>query len=248
MKFKTVNLRTLPPIAKDRFWEIDFLRGIAIILMLGFHWIVDLELLRGYQPSLNPFLLSSWQKATAILFLLLAGISLTLQRNNFEKTGKWNKALKRSALILGWSLLITLVTLLLFQEALIVFGVLHLIGVAVIISQPLLHLKTWNLLLGIIITGLGISLNFQRFSFPWLIWAGFIPDDFFSIDYFPLFPWFGVILIGVYLGNILYQNQTRKFTLKDPKSKVILWLCFLGRNSLKIYLLHQPLFIAILFL
>lgn len=262
-----------PRVARNRFWEIDFLRGCAIILMVGFHWMVDRNFLYGNSFGVSPLVLSLWQMVTAGLFLLLAGVSLTLHRDQPEKTVQivclsqqhcnlpprnvipWNlfrcnlwrhRNLWRGLIILGWGLLITVITRLFLPKEYIIFGILHLIGMAVLISQPLLHLKTWNLALGIMVIGLGIYLGSQRVPFPWLLWAGFIPDNFASIDYFPLFPWYGAVLIGIFLGNTLYGNERRNFTLKDPpQCKAIQWLCFLGRNSLLIYLIHQPVLLLL---
>jgi uncharacterized membrane protein len=250
------------PLARARFWEIDLLRGCAIILMLGFHWTVDQYLFRGVQPRLSPFVLSIWQMVTAGLFLLLAGVSLTFHRGhpeqqrrstggNFQRnrnTGRGSHW-RRGIIILSWGLLITVITRLFLPKDYIVFGILHLIGTAVFISQPLLNLKTWNLALGMIIIGLGIYFRQQRVTFPWLLWAGFIPEGFVSVDYFPIFPWYGVILIGIFIGKSLYGEQGRNFSLGEPpRCQAVQWLCLLGRNSLLIYLVHQPVLLLLLLL
>lgn len=250
-----------PPIARTRFWEIDFLRGCAIILMVGFHWTVDRYFLKGEQPWFSPLVLSLWQMVTAGLFLLLTGVSLTLRREPPEMSPPprrclWQclnfrrcRHLRRGMVILGWSLLITIITRFFLPQNYIIFGILHLIGSAVLLSQPLLNLKTWNLALGVMVIGLGIYLNHQRVTFPWLVWAGFIPEGFASIDYFPIFPWYGAVLIGIFTGKILYGDQGRNFSLNDqPSHKIVRGLCYLGRNSLTIYLVHQPVLLLFVFL
>ncbi|MCX6818607.1 MAG: heparan-alpha-glucosaminide N-acetyltransferase domain-containing protein, partial [Candidatus Aenigmarchaeota archaeon] len=64
--------------------------------------------------------------------------------------------------------------------------------------------------------------------------------------YFPILPWFGVILIGIFFGNKLYPNAKRSFNIIDlSKFRIIKLLSFLGRHSLFIYLLHQPVIIII---
>ncbi len=69
------------------------------------------------------------------------------------------------------------------------------------------------------------------------------------LDYFPILPWFGLVLVGIFLGNTLYRDYKRRFPIKDvsnhPISRAFI---FLGRNSLIIYLLHQPILIAVLYL
>jgi uncharacterized membrane protein len=249
------------PIARIRFWEIDFLRGCAIFLMVGFHWTVDRYFLKGYPPGVSPLLLSFWQIVTAGLFLLLVGISLTFKREpnavNFRTRGcpgTFNilrqHNLRRGMIILGWGLMLTLITRMFLPKEYIIFGILHLIGMAVLISRPLLNLKTWNLAFGVLVIGLGIYLNQWRVTFPWLLWAGLAPEDFASIDYFPVFPWYGVILVGIFLGTVLYGAQGRNFRCQDqpPPNKIVQGLCFLGRNSLLIYLVHQPVLLVLVLL
>jgi uncharacterized membrane protein len=74
-----------------------------------------------------------------------------------------------------------------------------------------------------------------------------MPENFVTFDYFPIFPWFGVTLLGIYFGNLFYENGKRQFTIKDmSNNSIIKFLTFLGRNSLFIYLGHQPLLIILL--
>lgn len=226
-----------------RFWEIDFLRGCAIILMLGFHWTVDCSMMTGQQPGFSTWLLSGWQVMTASLFLLLVGISLTLHRDSPEAP---RRHYRRGTVILGWGLLITAVTRWFLPKEFVVFGILHLIGLALLISGPLLKLKNFNLVLGMLVIGLGIYLNRLRVPFPWLVWAGFIPEGFVSVDYFPFLPWYGVILVGIYVGKVFYGDRKSKLPGNhEPKIKIVQWVCFLGRNSLLIYLIHQPVLLLI---
>jgi uncharacterized membrane protein len=86
-------------------------------------------------------------------------------------------------------------------------------------------------------------------DFPWLLWLGVVPNQFSTLDYFPLLPWFGVVLLGVFIGNGVYKNNTRVFQLKDYSHTIVVrGLCFLGRYSLIIYLLHQLIIVGLLYL
>ncbi|RLF77882.1 DUF1624 domain-containing protein, partial [Thermococci archaeon] len=69
-----------------------------------------------------------------------------------------------------------------------------------------------------------------------------------TLDYFPIFPWFGVFLLGTAVGGILYPNGQRKFNISNLDNPVIDFICFLGRNTLKIYVIHQPVFVGLLML
>lgn len=232
-----------------RFWEIDVLRGIAVILMIGFHWIEDQVLLLGLHLHLDPRLLDGWQKITAGLFLLLVGVSLALRRMKSNHSGYpllWGYV-RKGATILLWGAVITLTTRIYLTEGYVVFGVLHLIGLSVILSYPFLKLRYWNLVAGLVVFGVGTWLNRMEFPFTALVWAGFVPQNFYSVDYFPLLPWFGLVLIGIFMGNALYPNYSRKFIMADlGRSPAIKPLSFLGRHSLLIYLAHQPVLVGLI--
>ncbi|HZD43859.1 MAG TPA: heparan-alpha-glucosaminide N-acetyltransferase domain-containing protein, partial [Methanomicrobiales archaeon] len=67
-----------------------------------------------------------------------------------------------------------------------------------------------------------------------------------SIDYAPLFPWFGVVLIGLYLGGVLYPRGQRRFSVPEWKNPVGAFFALLGRNSLVIYMAHIPIILLII--
>jgi uncharacterized membrane protein len=111
-------------------------------------------------------------------------------------------------------------------------------------KTPLLEPTNWFTL-----CILGAYLKGFAFNFFWLSWLGFRPAQFYSVDYFPLLPWFGVVLMVIFFGNLLYSDYSRRFQLVDLSFfSGIKVLCFLGKHSLLIYLLHQPLIIAVLYL
>ena len=238
-----------------RFWEIDFLRGIAIFMMIIFHVVFDIDYFRNYNLVLPYNFWWYFARATATLFLTLVGISLTLSysRMRISRDKKFEriyiKYLKRGLKIFSWGLIITLITFVFLGEGTILFGILHLIGVSIIVAYPLLKFRTLNLLLGVFFILLGIWLSNFYVEHPWLIWLGLKTPNFYTFDYFPILPWFGVILIGIFLGNSFYSDYKRDFKLPDlSKNAVVRPICFLGRYSLIIYLIHQPLLIGILYL
>ena len=237
----------------ERFWEIDFLRGIAIFLMIVYHLVFDLNYYDLYRTNLNslPVLLFLYPISTS--FLLLVGISLTLSNSRARSTLSTQqiqgKFLKRGGGVFGLGLLITVVTWIYPHDGYIVFGVLHCIGLSIILAYPLIRFRTPALVLGILCIIIGVFLQTTvAVDFPWLLWLGFTPSHFSTLDYFPLLPWFGVVLIGVFLGNSLYQNNKRKFSLKDHSQFIVSrGVCFLGRHSLIIYLLHQLIIVGLLY-
>lgn len=233
-----------------RIWEIDFFRGFAIVSMILFHSAYDLSYLGRLSVDFSTGFWFLLPRATASLFILLAGVSLVLSYNRQVSSGNkrlYPKYLKRGFLIFSPGMLVTLTTLLFAEENFIVFGILHCIGLSIILAYPLIRFRTASLLLGISCISLGAILQGMVFDFPYLLWLGFVPRDFHTLDYFPLLPWFGVTLVGVFLGNALYAGFRSRLHLPAvSQSHAARLLCMLGRNSLFIYLLHQPVILALI--
>ena len=104
-----------------------------------------------------------------------------------------------------------------------------------------------NLLLWTVFFIAGYFLLTVRVDFPWLLWLGFPPYNYYPNDYFPVIPYFGVVLLGLFLGNSLYGPGGRRFILPDISHWLpVRALEWLGRHSLIIYLTHQLLLFAIL--
>ena len=236
-----------------RFWEIDFLRGIAIIMMIVYHIFFDIYFFNLYDFNIHSIGFEIFLYLIGTTFLLLVGISLTLSYNREKRNLSKNQIIKnfglRSLKIFSLGLIITVVTFFYLGDSFIVFGVLHCIGLSIILSIPLLKCRFVNLFLGFVFIFIGIILRNFTFDFNYLLFIGFKPYNFSTVDYFPIFPWFGVILIGIFLGNVLYKDYKRSFKLSDlSEIKIVNFLGFLGRNSLIIYFLHQPIIISIIYL
>jgi uncharacterized membrane protein len=236
-----------------RFWEVDLLRGVAIVLMVLYHLVYDLNYFAVYEIDIHSGFWMTVARATASLFLLLVGLSLTLSHSRSrllgQEDGFFFRLLKRSAWILVLALGVSVVTYLFIGKGFIVFGVLHLIGLSLLLAYPFLRLQKANFIFGLLFILLGIYLQNISVSFSWLLWLGLTPAGFYSVDYFPVFPWLGVILLGMGLGSLLYPGYQRRITVPDfAGSSLVRSLAFLGRNSLAIYLVHQSVIIAFLYL
>jgi uncharacterized membrane protein len=158
------------------------------------------------------------------------------------------KFIKRGLWIFSLGLVITVVTWFFISEGFIIFGVLHCIGISIILAYPFLKLNTSNIILGGILVFFGVILRNLTFNFHWLLWLGFKFPNFVTLDYFPLLPWFGIVLIGIFIGKNLYPNYKRVFELKDFSCyKQVKFLCYLGRHSLVIYFLHQIVLLTIFY-
>jgi uncharacterized membrane protein len=235
----------------NRFWEIDSLRGIAITLMVISNFVTDLGYFGISGMNIYSGFWLYFARAVVSMFILLAGISLTLSysRVRDKKPGEIrSKYFYRGLKIFGLGMVITLVTWVLIRQDFVLFGVLHLIGFSIIFGQFLVKRSRLGLLLGVSFIIAGLAVQAFSFGFPWLAWLGLRPEGFFSVDYVPVLPWFGLFLVGMFLGNVLYPEGKRRFRIGDSESRLLSPLRFLGRNSLLIYFLHQPILIAILWL
>jgi uncharacterized membrane protein len=234
-----------------RFWELDFFRGVAIVMMVIYHLLFDLSYFGGYSIYVHSGFWRDFAQATAAIFILLVGISLTLSASNAKILGLnkslFNHFLKRGLKIFFLGMAITLVTYYLIGRGFIVFGILHFIGLAIILAYPFLKLRIVNIFLGFIFILIGLYLQSTSFNLLGLFWLGLTSENFYTLDYFPIFPWFGIVLIGISLGNSLYPEHRRRIDLPDLSGS--LWtrpFNALGRRSLLIYLIHQPAMIIIL--
>jgi len=237
--------------SKNRFWEIDLTRGIAIIMMVVYHLFYDLNYFNVYRVDINSGFWWYLARSTATTFLLLVGISLTISYSKTKiqnpKKNTYRKYLKRGINIFILGLTITTTTWFLLKEGTIFFGILHLIGASIILSYPFLQYRHLNLITGALIISLGIYLKNVTINSSYLLWIGLRPEHFHTLDYFPILPWFGVILIGLFLGNLLYPSNTRMFNLwNQPKNPIATLFCRIGRHSLPIYISHQPVLITTL--
>ena len=233
----------------SRYWEIDLARGIAILMMVLFHTLFDLSFFGIFSVEVSGGFWRYFAFATASLFLLLVGISLTISRarmpagvSAYQITLKF---VQRGAGIFLLGLLVPLCTWLYLKEGFIVFGILHLIGISVMLSPFFFRFKKGNLVVGFFCILAGFILASMDGPI-WLLPLGIHPVTFWSVDYEPIFPWFGCVLIGMGLGEYLYPDGLRRFTLLPIPAIIIRPLAFLGRHSLVIYLVHQPLIILLL--
>jgi len=237
---------------KSRFWELDLIRGIAVVMMVLFHLAFDLNFFGINELDIHSGFWFYLARITASIFILLAGVSLVLIASKFESKN-YNQLFmdffKRGMIIFSLGIIITAATYLTIGKGFIIFGILHFIGLSIILAYPFLNLKRLNAVMAIIIIALGLYLQNLDFDFPWLLWLGLTPSGFYMVDFFPLLPWFGLILIGIYLGDELYGGYKRRIELCDLSSySFVRPLTFLGRNSLAVYLIHQPLLILALYL
>lgn len=237
----------------NRISEIDFLRGIAIIMMIIFHFMWDLI----YFSLSNADLYSSmgfwgiFQKLTGGLFIFIVGLSLTLsywRTAGDEGVYPW-KFLLRGAKIFGLGLIITLFSYIFMPDSFVFFGILHFIGIAIIIATPFIRFSFLNLLLSISSLLLSFFINKITLGFPWLVWLGFnYPVS--TLDLYQVFPWIFLVFLGMFIGNIIYPKGKRiiKFKINRVLAEMTRPVQFLGRHALLIYFIHIPIMFMVAFI
>ena len=230
-----------------RIWEIDFLRGIAVILMIIFHLVFDLneyfscdiEYLNGFWYYIGKF--------SAILFIVISGISVNFGKNS----------LNRGINLFLIGMLLTVITYIINNEIYINFGILHFLGLSMVIYYyynsiisriyPSIKVATLNIatfIISVVIIIIGNILSDVRVENLYLFPLGLTNATFKSLDFYPLLPWFGLFLIGALLGKIIYKEK--KSVFRKPIQPNI--ICYAGQKSLIIYLIHQPIILFILYI
>jgi uncharacterized membrane protein len=220
---------------------LDALRGMAIVAMVIYHFCFDLRYFRLTRWDFEHDVL--WLTArTAILssFLLIAGISAALARRDPRADARWPRHV---AVIAAAALLVTAASAMMFPQSFIWFGVLHAIAVSLLVARPLIDRPRGAAAVGIGVIVAGLVFSSSRFDARALGWIGFMTHKPMTEDYVPLFPWTGVLLLGIALGHALVKNR---FAVLEPLARAPRMLRFLGRHSLAVYLLHQPLLIGVL--
>lgn len=220
-----------------RYIQLDFLRGVAIVLMQIFHISFDLNNFNFIDIDIyNGSFWHYFRYLILTLFLLCVGISLSLANQNSISLAK---ALKRFWILLFFALCITIVTRFIFESSWIYFGVIHFIAVASLLALLFVRLLWTNLFLGVAIIVLSaLKIIDMHWLYNFLEPSLGLPK--YTEDLVQFFPWFGVVLMGIFFGNkklYLFALPTNSFTLA---------IAYLGKHSLAIYMLHQPLFFGLI--
>ncbi|MGN0656029.1 MAG: heparan-alpha-glucosaminide N-acetyltransferase [Ruminiclostridium sp.] len=232
---------------------VDEIRGIAFISMVIYHVYYDIAFIYGVNlPDAIDLIMKWLQPLIAGTFIAVAGISSNYSKNNF----------KRGALYFFIGMAMTFVTALVMPSEVIVFGVLHFLGIAAmiygfvgkfterlpyivgIILFALLYALTINVPSGYIGFNGIFKLNLPAFLYKtdYLFPLGFPSPAFFSGDYFPLIPNLFLFFAGASLGAYFKSGRAAKGMYMTRFSG----LAFIGRHGLLLYILHQPVAIAIL--
>lgn len=245
------NKKSVQTAFKAHYALIDYLRGIAIILMFIYHFCFDLNYYHFIQTDFyyNPWWVH-FRTIIVSLFLWLVGVSLFLSAQNGINYKRYIKRLLQLSIAAA---LVSLSSYITFPTSYIFFGILHFIIVASLLGLLFTRLYYLNLIFGIAIIILGINYSNSLFNHNALQWFGLMTGKPITEDYAPLVPWFGVVLIGMFSANLIFVHQpfqklsTRISSWTKPETTQQKLICGMGRYSLLLYLVHQPVFMGILF-
>ncbi len=249
---------------KNRIFELDFLRGLALVLMCLDHLVYDFYCLPFWFPSAESPVLdalgafgeavafSGWRQVLhyifATLFLLLAGVGSALTRK------AWKRCLQITGAAVGISAVTILLDVFFDMGVTILFGVLSAMAVGVILCWLSSFFgekagKYVALGLGIVMIAVGFWLRWYQAPHIHVIGKeDLLPVAFgtlrYGADWFPVFPSSGVVLVGYFLGKVLYKEKRSLIPALRGKD---FFLCAVGRFSLPIYLFHQPVLVGLLY-
>ena len=228
-----------------RYALVDIARGSAIALMFVYHFTFDLSYFGVVAFDFNNDLRwLSFRAAIVTLFSALVGVGLVLGPG---RKLDWNRYGKRLLAIGACAALASAGSYVMFPKTFIFFGILHFIFVASVLGLAFLRFTWLNLILGAALIVLGAMLTLTFFDQPALQWIGMMTHKPYSEDYVPLLPWFGVVLIGMFLARrAAAHGWFEKYSRVEFRHPITRLLAFGGRHSLIIYMLHQPIFIGLL--
>lgn len=220
---------------KQRFDFLDFIRGLLLIVMVAYHYTFNLSYFFNYNIDLHSFPLKIVPPFFSALFLFVSGFSSNLSHDSK----------KRGFYVLFWAAIITLVSFFAAPEAPIYFGILHCIGIMMIFSSFIKRASaSFILFWSAAFLILGYCFNSIHTEHNYLLFLGITSTSFASLDFYPLMPHGAYFL----LGNYSSRKKIPSFLEYQLKNKIGEAITFLGKNSLKVYLLHQPIFFIIYFL
>ena len=229
--------------AGSRVASVDALRGLAILVMIAYHFAFDLDFFGviGADFERDRFWLSA-RAAIVSSFLLLVGVSLVLA----DRAGfRWTAQLGRVALIGLCALAVSLASYFVYPQTYIYFGILHCIALSLLLARPLARRPRLALLLGLAVVFAGLALSHPAFDARLTSWLGFTTRRPPTQDFVPLFPWLGVVLLGIALGHALLRTRFAPIAPLARAPRALLWL---GRHSLAVYMAHQPILMGALWL
>ncbi|BEU96294.1 DUF1624 domain-containing protein [Acidovorax sp. DW039] len=233
-----------------RYPIVDQLRGFAMVWMTLFHFCFDLAHFGLWSQNfrLDPFW-TGQRTVIVSLFLFCAGLSQAIA---VQQGQAWGRFGRRWLQIAGCALLVSIGSYIMFPQSYIYFGVLHGMAVMLVLVRCSANGGHWLWLAGVFalcapsLAAHLLTHDFAHwapvFNGRWLNWLGLVSRKPFTEDYVPVFPWVGVMWLGMASGQWALRYKPSWLQWSAPRGCA--WLGVLGRWSLSYYMLHQPVLIG----
>ncbi len=237
---------------RHRYPILDFIRGQAILLMFIYHICFGLAQagLLEAQFSSDYFWLT-FRTIIIFLFLNLVGIGTFL---SYSQANFFPRFIKRMLLLALYAGIITWISFVVRPNHFVQFGILHLIFVSSFLALCFMNLFWFNLVLSMLVLGLGFLVHAPLIDRAYLTWIGFASVRVYSDDFAPLFPWFGFVLSGLFCAQAIFKQNYLSASVKPfvqswrPRSALSRLFCWSGRHSLHLYFIHFAGFYMFLWL
>jgi Predicted membrane protein len=227
-----------------RYLWLDVSRGLAVCAMIIYHFIFDLSWFQLINVNFYEDSIPRITRALIVFsFLFIVGISLRVAGEMQQRsTAFWRRFIKISLC----ALLVTVASYFAFPQSFIYFGILHFIALASLLAHPFVRVPKVAFVVGIAVIVAGLTLASPLFNPRYLSWIGFVTELPRTEDFVPLFPWLGVVLLGIAFQATSWGFKKQSVAVKH--NIALRSLSWAGRRSLWIYMLHQPILIGVLWL
>lgn len=232
---------------RSRILALDIARTIALVGMATYHFTFDLQMFGLVPPG---FAVSGWlywhARIVASSFLGLVGVGLWLAHG---QEIRWPNFWRRLSKVTAAAALVTIGTMIALPDYYIFFGILHCIAVSSLLALPFLRLPAVvSVAGGVAVVWASYALADPIFNAPMIRFIGLHTIPTMTVDFEPLLPWFGPVLIGLGLAKRLEATGFWGWLARWPKSvspltKALAWP---GQHSLIVYLVHQPVLFGLI--
>ena len=240
----TLEADTSRPVAPRRL-ALDVARGVAVLAMVVYHTAWDLWQLQLVATDVQDHpVWFVFARTIAASFLFISGIGLVLAHGAGIR---WSQFGRRIAILGAAALVVTIGTRIAFPDSYIFFGILHNLAVSSLVG--LLFVRLPPAMTGIAGLGMvvaGYMVRSDALNAPILGFVGLGTQVPFTNDWVPVLPWTGYVVMGVAAGR-LGLGRTKPNATSEAPSRALTTLAAIGRRSLAIYLIHQPLIFGALF-
>lgn len=232
----------------NRIPEIDSLRGLAVIGMILYHAVFVFVLQHvffdyDFFRVMTTFPVQALGVFVRVTFITLVGVSSWLLFTAKKDSPVFlQTVLKRTIHIILASFMVTIASFIYMPQYVVLFGVLHFIALSVVAVLPFLFFPRALLPLGffLIVSSFMFSATYSvPTDFSWLIKTQHVSP---TLDYFPFLNWFGLVLVGAWVGWYVYGTKPQK---KLPKAleltPTVVFLQWIGKNALPLYIIHVPI-------